>query len=280
MFEVTVLFATFTAGLGMLFLLNKLPYFGHPVIASNSMPAITRDRFALAIEFDDKFSVSLDTEAAKSALLAAGAKSVEVVPAPAKTPLFTSNFVLRSLGGIVVACAVAATLMFWTIKLFPELPPMSHMLNQPKLMPQTGSAFFKDGHGMRMPVRGTVARDHLGIGSLSQDAAAKLGNPLPRDLATLELGQRKFVERCAVCHGALGDGMGSLTAAYGGKPANLQSEQFRNYADGQIYWVIVNGKNAMPSHAADLTVDQRWAIVHYVRALQRAQAAKDEDLNP
>ena len=70
----------------------------------------------------------------------------------------------------------------------------------------------------------------------------------------------------------------SLTAAYGAKPANLQAQQFRDYPDGKIYWVITMGKNAMPSYAADLTETERWAVVHYVRALQRAQNANDEDL--
>ncbi|MDP2875024.1 MAG: DUF3341 domain-containing protein, partial [Holophaga sp.] len=69
MFEVTVLFATFTAGLGMLLLLNKLPFFGHPVLGSKAIRAITRDRFALAIEADPE----LDVEGAKAALQAAGA---------------------------------------------------------------------------------------------------------------------------------------------------------------------------------------------------------------
>ena len=81
-----------------------------------------------------------------------------------------------------------------------------------------------------------------------------------------------------MCHGAVGNGIGSLTAAYGAKPANLQAEQFRQYPDGKIYWAIVNGKNAMPAHAADLTETQRWAVVHYVRALQRAQNATDADM--
>jgi mono/diheme cytochrome c family protein len=280
MFEVTVLFATFTAGLGMLFLLNRLPFFGHPVINSKSMARITRDQYALAVERDEATGTTLDTFAAKEAFQAVGAISIETVPSPAKAPIFTSEFILRSLGAIVSACLVAALLMYWTIKLFPELPPMSHMLEQPKLLPQQSSKFFRDGHGMRLPPKGTVARGYLGLGSVSQNDAASLVNPLPRNLESLEIGKRKFTERCAVCHGALANGVASLTAAYGGKPANLQSEQFRKYTDGQIYWVIVNGKNAMPSHAADLSPDQRWAVVHYVRALQRAQDAKDSDLNP
>jgi cytochrome c5 len=280
MFEVTVLFATFTAGLGMLFLLNRLPFFGHPVINSKSMARITRDQYALAIERDEAAGAPLDTIAAKDAFQAVGALSIETVPSPAKAPIFTSEFILRSLGAIVSACLVTALLMYWTIKLFPELPPMSHMLEQPKLLPQQSSKFFRDGHGMRLPPKGTVARGYLGLGSVSQNDAASLVNTLPRNLEFLEIGKRKFTERCAVCHGALANGVGSLTAAYGGKPANLQSEQFKKYTDGQIYWVIVNGKNAMPSHAADLSPDQRWAVVHYVRALQRAQDAKDSDLNP
>ena len=278
MFEVTVLFATFTSGLGMLFLLNKLPFFGHPILASKAIAEITRDKFALAVEFEANNGHTFDSEAAESALKAAGATRIEALPLPAREPIFTSAFVLRALGGISISCLVAGFLMYWVIKLFPVLPPMSHMLDQPKVIPQQGSHFFKDGHGMRQPVAGTVARGYLPLGVASQDDAAALTNPLPRTEAVLAVGKQKFTERCAVCHGALATGVGSLTAAYGAKPANLQSQQIRDYPDGKIYWVIVNGKNAMPSHAADLSVDQRWSVVHYVRALQRAQNAKDEDV--
>jgi mono/diheme cytochrome c family protein len=275
---VTVLFATFTSGLGMLFLLNKLPFFGHPILASQSIAKITRDKFALALEFEAKNGQTFDSEAAESALKTAGATTVESLTGPAREPAFTSTFVLRALGGIAISCLVAGFLMYWVIKLFPVLPPMSHMLDQPRLDPQRGSHFFKDGHGMRQPVAGTIARGYLPLAVGSQDDAATLTNPLPRTEKVLALGKQKFTERCAVCHGPLATGVGSLTAAYGAKPANLQSQQIRDYPDGKIYWVIVNGKNAMPSHAADLSVDQRWAIVHYIRALQRAQNAKDEDV--
>ena len=279
MFEVTVLFATFTAGLGMLFLLNKLPFFGHPILVSKAIAQITRDRLALAIESQNSKEEKFDSEAAEAALRAAGAMTVEVLSAPISGPVFTSAFLLRALGGISVSCLVAGFLMYWVIKLFPVLPPMSHMLDQPRLIPQKASAFFKDGHGMRLPVAGTVARGYLPLGLLTQDDAANLVNPLPRTEQVLSVGKQKFTERCVVCHGPLATGVGSLTAAYGAKPANLQSQQIRDYPDGKIYWVIVNGKNAMPSHAADLDVDQRWAVVHYVRALQRAQNAKDEDVH-
>ncbi len=275
MFEVTVLFATFTAGLGMLLLLNRLPFFGHPVLASKAIAAITRDRFALAIEDGGG---GLDAQAAEAALLAAGAAGVERLPAPAQEPFLTSTFVLRALAGVFAACLGSGLLMYFAVKLFPVLPPMKHMQDQPRLDPQKPSAFFKDGRGMRTPVAGTVARGHLPLGVATQEEAAALANPLPRSREVFAAGRQAFRNRCEVCHGALGTGQGSLTAAYGAKPANLQAQQFRDYPDGKIYWAVTMGKNAMPAHAADLTETQRWAVVHYVRALQRAQNAKDEDM--
>jgi len=278
MFEVTVLFATFTAGLGMLFLMNRLPFFGHPVLGAKAIAKVTRDQFALSVERDPHGKLEVDVQAAEAALNEAGALSVEVVRVPKPAPVFTSTFVMRALAGITLSCVVAGVLMYWLIKLFPVLPPMSHMLEQPRVDPQQPSAFFADGRSMRMPVEGTVARGFMPSGVVDQEQSANLINPLPPSKETLELGRQKFTERCAVCHGALATGTGSLTPAYVAKPANLQAQQFREYPDGKIYWVILNGKNAMPGHAADLSVDQSWAVVHYVRALQRAQNAKDEDL--
>jgi len=274
MFEVTVLFATFTAGLGML-LLNKLPYFGHPVLQSKAIKSITRDRFALAVEAETGV---LDATAARAALEAAGAVEVEVLQVAEAAPLVTSSFTLRTLAAIFLASLGAGLAMFFAVKLFPVLPPMKYMQDQPRLNAQKPSGFFKDGFGMRLPVPGTVARGHLPLGVASQEEAAQLVNPLPLTKEVLLKGRNAYKNRCEVCHGPVGNGVSSLTAAYGAKPANLQSQQFRDYPDGKIYWAVAVGKNAMPAHAADLDVSQRWAVVHYVRALQRAQNAKDEDL--
>jgi mono/diheme cytochrome c family protein len=168
--------------------------------------------------------------------------------------------------------------MYGAVKLFPVLPPMVHMLDQPRLNPQKADGFFTDGHGMRMPPAGTVARGYLPLAVASQEEAAALVNPLPRTTEVFALGRVAYGRRCAVCHGPLANGVGSLTAAYLAKPANLQARLFLEYPDGKIYWAIVMGKNAMPPHAADMSETERWAVVHYVRALQRAQNAKDEDL--
>jgi len=276
-FEIMVLFATFTAGLGMLILLNRLPGFGHPLLRSKAIAGITRDRYALAIEREAR-DVDLDVDAARAALAAAGADPVEVVPVPAPPPLATAKGLGRTGMAIAASCLVAGLGTYWAVKLFPVLPPMVHMLDQPRLDAQRPSALFPDGAGMRLPVEGTVARGHLPPVVGTPEEAARIPNPLPRTAPVLARGKKAYNQYCSVCHGATGNGVPTLTAAYGGKPANLLAEPVSGYSDGTIHAAIVAGKNSMPSYAAELDEDARWAAVHYVRVLQRAQAAKDSDL--
>jgi hypothetical protein len=275
MFEVMVLLATFTAGLGMLLLLNRLPMFRHPMLGSKSLPLVTRDKFALAIESG---GAELDIETVSVMLQQAGATSIEVLEAPAPIGLASPKFFAAVLGGIAVACLLAGFATYWAMKLFPKAVPMVHMLDQPRLDPQNGSSFFKDGFGMRMPVAETVTHDSMPYTIRNEDYAAVLVNPLPRSGSVLERGRQAYINYCAVCHGILGNGAPTLTAAYGAKPANLVSQQTIGLADGKTYHVIMVGKNSMPSYLADLSESDRWAVIHYVRVLQRAMNAKDEDL--
>jgi mono/diheme cytochrome c family protein len=275
MFEVMVLFATFTAGLGMLLLLNRLPFFGHPVLSSKAIAATTRDRFALAMEPDGS---PPDLAAAREALREAGASEVEVVAIPAAAPPPSPKLVLRASLAIAISCVVAGYATYWAVKLFPVLPPMAHMQEQPRIGAQEPSGFFRDGLAMRIPQAGTVARGAMPYLLRDQQEAGALGNPLPRTEEVLRKGREAYNSRCTVCHGALGDGVPTLTAAYGAKPADLHTQALREVPDGAIYHVIMAGKNAMPSYAADLTEEERWSVIHYVRALQRARNARDGDL--
>jgi mono/diheme cytochrome c family protein len=276
MFEVTVLFATFTAGLAMLFAFNKLPFFGHPVLHSRAIKGITRDKLALSIEAT---SEAFDAEAARRALLDNGAESVEIVPVPAWDRPLSLVGLLRTIAAIVAACAVAGGGLFAAEKLMPIVPPMIHMHEQPKLNAFQESAFFADGRGMRPAVAGTVARGHLPPAfATPEEAGTLLSNPLPLTQPIAERGHKVFGDHCAICHGLVGDGVPLLSRAYGGKPGNFLSNEIRARPDGHYFGVLMLGKNAMPSYAADLDQDDRWAVVHYIRILQRAQNAKDEDL--
>ncbi|OGR46903.1 MAG: hypothetical protein A2X40_02865 [Elusimicrobia bacterium GWC2_65_9] len=275
-FEVMVLFATLTAGLGMLFLLNRLPDIFHPMLASRAMEKITRDRFALALESSGGQGV--DVDAAKKVILELGAQEVEVLPLPAPAPAAPLNFLLGLGGALVAACVLAGYSTYWVIKLYPELPPMSHMERQPRLNAQSPSGFFKDGRGMRPAPVGSVARGHRPYLIKTPEEAARLVNPLPRTTETMEKGRVLYAVYCRVCHGFLGDGRTTLTSAYGAKPADLRIKRLALAPDGTIYHAIMVGKNAMPSYAYELKEDERWAVIHYLRALQRAQDARESDI--
>jgi len=275
MFEVTVLFATFTAGLGMLLLLNRLPLFRHPMLRSKSMPLITRNKYALAVEAG---GAELDVESVSRIFKESGAESVEVIEQPEPPAPVSPILIANVLGAVVISCILAGFLTYWVTKLFPVSVPMVHMLDQPRLDPQRADSFFKDGFGMRMPVPDTVSHDSMPYLIRNQDYAGDLVNPLPRSEDVLNRGRQAFNNYCAACHGLLGDGTPSLTAAYGAKPANLVSLKVINLPDGKIYHVIMTGKNAMPAYSADLSENERWAAIHYVRVLQRAMNAKDEDI--
>jgi mono/diheme cytochrome c family protein len=152
------------------------------------------------------------------------------------------------------------------------------MLDQPRLDPNRSSGFFRDGFGMRMPVPETVTRESLPYKIATQEAAGGLVNPLPRTEQVLKQGKQAYASYCSVCHGVLGNGTSTLTAAYGAKPVNLVSRSLIDLPDGKIYHAVRAGKNTMPAYAADLAENERWAAVHYVRVLQRAMNAKDNDI--
>lgn len=167
---------------------------------------------------------------------------------------------------------------------FPEwaFPGMKH---QPKPYAQGTSAFFADGRSDRMPVAGTVARgmlredDHLNLGKTAAGAFAP-GFPqgVVVDFKLLERGQDRYTIYCAPCHGAVGDGNG-ITKKYGmGATPTYHDDRLRKMAEGELYNTITNGKNTMLPYADKLTPADRWAVVAYVRALQRAQGGTIADV--
>jgi mono/diheme cytochrome c family protein len=89
--------------------------------------------------------------------------------------------------------------------------------------------------------------------------------------ALIQRGQNRYMIYCAPCHGALGDGNG-ITKSYGMlAAANYHDDRIRTMPEGEIFNTITNGKNTMLSYADKLSPDDRWAVVSYVRALQRAR---------
>jgi mono/diheme cytochrome c family protein len=133
---------------------------------------------------------------------------------------------------------------------------------------------------MRSPVPGTVPRGFTPYRYEAKDsllAQSELENPLPRTSEVLGRGQRVFMTYCVVCHGPKGDGQGYIVPKFP-MPPSLLSQKVSEWRDGRIYHVITRGQNLMPSYASQILPEDRWAVIHYVRALERAANPSPEDL--
>ncbi len=162
----------------------------------------------------------------------------------------------------------------------PRLDPMQR---QAKVKAYQPSGYYDDGLAMRAPPAGTVPRDAvldpaLGEG-LGADGRPLERIPVPVTPALLAAGRRQFGIRCAACHGLLGDGESQVALNMSlRRPANLHL--YRGVPDGYLFRVITHGFGLMPSYAADLTPEERWGVVAYVRALQLSQHATAAQLTP
>ena len=169
----------------------------------------------------------------------------------------------------------------------PPIHPNLNMDFQEKFEAQERNPFFADNRAMRPPVPGTVAR-----GMLKDDAPFYYGRtedgayveqlPVPITREFLLRGRERYNVYCAVCHGKAGDGQGIIvTGGYGyTPPPSYHDDRLRQIQDGYLYDVIANGVRNMPGYAQQIPVADRWAIVAFVRALQRSQNAAEGDLPP
>jgi mono/diheme cytochrome c family protein len=156
---------------------------------------------------------------------------------------------------------------------------------QQRFDPQEENPFFADHRAMRPVVAGTVARGFLNADTrffLGREADGTLVSalPVPVTRALLTRGQERYNIYCAPCHGEAGDGRGIImTGNYGYVPApTYHNADLIAQPDGHYYDVILNGVRSMPSYAQQVPVADRWAIVAYIRALQRSQNAALTDI--
>ncbi len=166
----------------------------------------------------------------------------------------------------------------------PPVHILQNMMTQEKGRPYRvdNSGIFADGRMMRTPVEGTVAQGQLfeddllyeglspdgGVSSLFPDKFKVDGKVT--DAVRLR-GEGRYAIYCTPCHGNLGNGKGPVAdAGMEVPPANFLDQRVKDLYAGKIYSAIRNGVNNgnMPSYAAQIPVDDRWAIVSYVRKLQ------------
>jgi mono/diheme cytochrome c family protein len=188
------------------------------------------------------------------------------------------------------------------LEIFPD------MVRQMKVRAQAPLMFFADGRGSRLPVTGTVpigyempkpetiatpaaaveapqthsrvafsaGPDYYNTGKMG----VRWGTGIPLEVTPdlIERGRQRFNITCAMCHGATATGNG-ITKQYGlATVVTLQDDRIRNMADGEIFNTITNGKNTMMAYGPNVTVSDRWAVIAYLRALQRSQNASIADV--
>lgn len=167
----------------------------------------------------------------------------------------------------------------------PPVHPNLNMDQQLRVDPQEENNFFNDGRGMRQPVEGTVARGNAKTDVAYYEGVDEDGdfidyNPIDLTKSFLYRGQERYETFCTPCHGQTGAGNGIIMEGnYGYVPApSFHDQRLRGLSDGELYSAIYNGVRTMPSYATQVKVEDRWAIVAYIRALQESQNISEEEL--
>jgi hypothetical protein len=201
---------------------------------------------------------------------------------------------------IFVVCVLAAIGIAGKRGSLSRKPPLyvfPDMRRQLKLRPQTPNDFFANGTSSQLAPDGTVARTQpVQVGDQLvypyEDSPVFSGfatgttnyvdnNPFPLTVQFLERGKQRFTIYCTPCHGQLGDGEG-ITKKLGvmSTVKNLHEKRIVEFRDGEIFNVITHGRSTMGAYGPNVPVEDRWAIVAYVRALQLARLGTTNDIPP
>lgn len=294
-FEVAILLAAFAAFFGVLFF-NGLPRLANPLLRTEAFRRVTSDQFALVSQCDDPCFDELRFRAVAIEHGVAFVEPIELDASPVRIPALLktagiSLAVLALIPPVLIAQARSTT------SEKPRIHPIQDMDFQPRFKAQTSSPFFDDGRAMRPQLTGTVARGDLppdpsiNSGYTSEtppgaDSAEWLDSiPVPLTSELMARGRERFNIFCAACHGRGGEGDGIVTVraleleqGTWVKPISLHDKSVRDQPDGRLFNTITNGVRKMPGYASQIKPEDRWAIVLYLRALQRSRNAQPNDV--
>lgn len=286
-FEVIILLSAFMTFFGML-ALNRLPLLSNPWLRAKSFGRVTADGFAITIEAADG---CFELEATRELLESTRPIAIESCESDASSAVIPRAIKQLAMVGASIALIPPALIAMerYGTRTTPRIHIIPDMDFQAKAKAQSASLIFDDGRAMRAPVEGTLA-----VGEWIDDeyhASGKVaeqwgtGYPFEIDLLVMERGRQRFDIYCGVCHGVDGLGRGPIAVRAEAleegawvPPTNLHDERLLTMPEGQIFDVITNGVRNMPAYAAQLSVDDRWAVVAYMRALQRSRNATADDL--
>lgn len=167
-------------------------------------------------------------------------------------------------------------------------PPLAlerNMFHQQRYNPQARSAFFEDGRTMRKPVEHTIPQEmdpdpEISNGELADGSGYVMSVPQPvlAQLGGLESAAKRGNDRfniyCRPCHDGAGTGQGTVIKRGMAPPPSLHDDRIRHMPDGQLFATISRGVRNMPAYNYSIPVNDRWAIVSYVRALELSQVGE------
>jgi len=196
------------------------------------------------------------------------------------------KFLTRKISALALLMILATTSSGCLRGMPGEEPPIHvnpNMDTQEKYKPHRKSEFFEDGAAMRMPVSGTVARGNLKENTVFYAGVTKTGDtvataPIEANMETLQRGQVKYNVYCSPCHSRAGDAKSILLERGGMLATNLHEARIRAVPDGHLFLVASNGIRNMSGYKGQMSVEDRWAVVAYIRALQRSQNASIADV--
>lgn len=157
------------------------------------------------------------------------------------------------------------------------LPEMAHSVRFNAFSPNPN---FADGKTLQQPVPGTIPRGYLPIHykPTPEDAlraGEELSNPFSsEDQHLRQRGALVFANFCFPCHGSAGTGDGPVALRGYPPPASLVAERATKMKDGQMFHVLTYGQVNMPSYATQLSREDRWKVILYVRSLQKQTATQ------
>lgn len=194
---------------------------------------------------------------------------------------------------IVVLLSLVPPLLVAMARVTKSSEPRVHLVpdmdNQPRFKTQQRNRMFADRRAMRPVIDGTVAR-----GQLAEPETLHTGKvsgkwvlvyPLPLTMERMRRGKERYEIFCATCHGLTGAGNGPvavradrLQEGTWTPPTSFHTDTIRQRELGNLYNTITNGIRSMPAYGPQISVEDRWAIVAYIRALQRSQYGRIEDV--
>ncbi len=287
-FELTILFSAFGAVFGMLGL-NLLPDLYNALFNSRRFARVTDDRFFISLDArDPRFDERKTREFAES-LGAAVVEPVRHSPWTSPPRWMIHVGVVAAIVGLIPLALIARA---WTAK---STQPRYHIIqdmdNQERYKTQMENPIFADARATRLPVSGAVARGelrddtHYWFGVADGKPAERMPERVTLDESLMRRGQALFNINCSVCHGYDGAAYGAVRVRGDDieSPIAVRSLYERATMDrpvGHLFNTITNGYATMPAYGGRIPTEDRWAIVAYVRALQRARSSSVDDLTP